>query len=210
MLERLDPRLFLSCCVRCNERGAPLCADCASVPPARVRTPAGHPVLALGHYESPVGDRVRRLKYGDETHLAFPLGRALRQLGAAAFSNLADAVLVPVPLHPERLASRGYNQAALIARALAWRGGPRLDLTLIERRAHGVAQARLSGRERRVNLIAAFVVRKLAQQRPVVFLIDDVVTTGSTVDACASALLDAGAIVGGILSCAIADEKART
>lgn len=167
-------------------------------------------MLALGHYESPVGDRVRRLKYGDETHLAFPLGRALRQLGAAAFSNLADAVLVPVPLHPERLASRGYNQAALIARALAWRGGPRLDLTLIERRAHGVAQARLSGRERRVNLIAAFVVRKLAQQRPVVFLIDDVVTTGSTVDACASALLDAGAIVGGILSCAIADEKART
>ena len=61
-----------------------------------------------------------------------------------------------------------------------------------------------------MNLVDAFIARSFAGQRPVVFLLDDVVTTGSTVDACATTLVDAGAIIGGVLTCALADEKART
>lgn len=207
MLERLDPRYLLARCVRCDLRGAPLCAECAADPAALTVTPAGHRVFAIGPYASPVGERVRRLKYGDETHLAYPLGRALRHLSAVLGVAAGDALLVPVPLHPMRLASRGYNQAALVARAMKGRGGPCLALDLLHREAQGPSQARLSGRERRANLVDGFAARRETGAGRPIFLVDDVVTTGSTVDACAAALQCAGLTIGGVFACAIAERN---
>jgi ComF family protein len=205
MFEYLDPRHFLARCVRCDLRGAPLCGGCAADPPALTSTPAGHRVFAIGLYTSAVGERVRRLKYGDETHLAYPLGHALRQLTAALAPTIGDALLVPVPLHPMRLASRGYNQSALVARAMVRHGGPRIALDLLHREAQGPSQAGLSGRERRANLVDGFAApRRVAPGRPI-FLVDDVVTTGSTIDACAAALKCAGLSIAGVFACAIAD-----
>src|SRR5439155_20729340 len=107
----------------------------------------------------------------------------------------ADAVLVPVPLHPARLRARGFNQALLLARAL----GRRLDLpvaprVLVRRRATR-AQPGLDAVERRRNLREAFRVRApgtVAGRR--VELVDDVLSTGAPADACARALLAAGAV----------------
>lgn len=207
MLERFDPRYFLARCVRCDLRGAPLCAGCAADPAALTVTPAGHRVFAIGLYTSPVGERVRRLKYSEETHLAYPLGRALRQLSAGVGVALDDAVLVPVPLHPMRLASRGYNQSALVAGAMKRRGRPHLALDLLHRGAQGPSQARLSGRQRRANLVDGFAVRRGTDVGRPIFLVDDVVTTGSTIDACAAALQCAGLTIRGIFACAIADRS---
>lgn len=211
MLERFDPRYFLARCVRCNLRGSPLCPRCASVPAARTYTPSGHCVRAIGPYAGPVGERVRRLKYGDETHLAYPLGRALHQLLHESVPCLRDAILVPIPLHPTRLSSRGYNQSALVSRALSRRKGPHVALDLLERTSQGPSQARLSGEARRANLLDGFVARapmKAATETVRrIFLVDDVVTTGSTIDACAAALQHSGLTIEGVFACAIADRN---
>jgi len=164
-------------------------------------------VSAIGPYSGHLGQCVRRLKYHDETHLAFPLGRALGLLLARAQRLPEGTLILPVPLHPARLVERGYNQSALIGRALARGTGVRVVTGVLLRTEARAAQAGLSGRERRANLLGAFVARSCEPQQAPVFLLDDVVTTGSTIDACSGALLQIGVEIAGVLACAIADGR---
>jgi len=206
MLAQLDPRRLLARCVRCGLRGTVLCPECLRFPLTTSRTPVGLPVFALGRYDGHLADCVRRLKYHDETHLAYPLGRALRELTARSRIDLSGAALLPVPLHPLRLAERGYNQSALIGRHLVGPSGARLETSCLVRTEVRTAQALLSAAERRANLDGAFAAR-VARARSVgspVFLLDDVVTTGSTADSCATALRAIGLGVTGVLACAVA------
>jgi ComF family protein len=133
-------------------------------------------------------------KHGDRTEHA-PL--FARWLGRAAADLLMDAEAVaPVPLHPLRLLSRRYNQAAEIARPLASAAGVEYLPDVLVRARATKTQGGRSGRGRRENVRGAFSVpegrRKRIKGRRVL-LIDDVLTTGATADACARALLDAGA-----------------
>src|SRR5688572_4454637 len=100
MLAHLDPRHWLASCARCGLPGGVLCALCAQLPLHAGRTPGGLSVSSLGRYAGYLGECLRRLKYHDETHLAFPLGRALCTLARRSALVQSEPLLLPVPLHP--------------------------------------------------------------------------------------------------------------
>jgi ComF family protein len=193
-------------CAGCGSEGSALCRMC--LPAVRSRaavqpgTPLGlgegppHPLLQL-EWCSPFAGTTRRalhaLKYAGEQRLAVPLGEAVAERWRQA--GTAGDVLVPVPVHAKRRRERGYDQAVLIARAAAGQlGMPCLEALA---RARATApQYLLDRRHRAANMAGAFVVGPGMQARISgrwVVLVDDVVTTGSTLCESAEALLAAGA-----------------
>jgi ComF family protein len=103
-------------------------------------------------------------------------------------------LVVPVPLSPERARLRGFNQAELLARPLAAARGWRLDEAALVRSRDTAQQTRLPARERRANMVGAFAVLETETVRDRrVLLVDDVCTTGATLEACAVPLIEAGA-----------------
>jgi ComF family protein len=182
----------------CDACGEPFNFDLgvgARCPACSRRPPAFDHARAACVYNEAVSDLILKLKHGDRTDLA---GLFAHWLARAAADRLdgTDGV-VPVPLHRWRLLRRRYNQAAEIARPLARLA--RLDYwpdALIRSRATG-SQGGRSGDARRTNVAGAFAVplgwrRRLKGRR--VLLVDDVLTTGATADACALALKAAGAV----------------
>lgn len=144
-------------------------------------------------------DLIHRLKYRRQIHLAATLG----SLACEAFADPRLAValdgvwpLVPVPLHRRRMRHRHFNQAGEIARVVGMRMGlPVIDA--LKRTRETTTQTQLSRRQRMENLRGAFEVSRvggkwLESKPPGAVLIDDVLTTGSTVNACARALRQAG------------------
>ncbi len=145
-------------------------------------------------YDDAARGPILQLKHADRTDLA-PL--FARWLGRAARDLLAEAdAIVPVPLHPFRLLGRRYNQAAEIARPLSRLSGVTYLPDALVRVRATESQGGKSGSGRRRNVAAAFDVpaarvKQVAGRR--ILLIDDVMTTGATVEGCARALLKAGA-----------------
>lgn len=184
-------------CVLCHEPSGELsvCPGCLGDLPwlAGTGPPAGdaEPVLAALSYEYPVDRMITGAKFRRQLYFASALGEILATAAAKRCANLPD-LLVPVPLHRERLARRGYNQALEIARPVAERLRLKLRPSLCERCKPTVEQTGLSAAERRRNLRGAFRVLEPCRGARVAIL-DDVVTTGSTVAALARALRDAGA-----------------
>ena len=202
-------------CVGCGREGGWLCPACL----AAVR-PVPPPTCAIC-YESTLGtdicsacrrnpleidgirsvslhkgalrEAVHGLKYENQRVLAPAMAGLMR--GAMHSHGLAADVLVPVPLHKDRQRERGFNQSALLARAMAQNGEPALPVdeeSLVRVRATA-SQTTLNRVERRANMAGAFACRdgRLAGKR--VLLIDDVCTTGATLEACAVACRAAGA-----------------
>ncbi len=175
-----------------------LCPDCLRSP-ARFRL-----VRALGPYRGRLREAVRRLKYGREVHLAAPLGERLgREVFGQRHRSWSDGrgfgldgefhLVVPVPLHPSRLARRGFNQAALLAAPVADALGVPHAPGVLRRLRHTPAQAGLGRARRLANLIGAFAADPHAVGGRTVLLVDDVLTTGATAAGCTQALLEAGA-----------------
>jgi ComF family protein len=166
--------------------GAHACGRCLTHPPRFAAT------LAPLVYAFPLDRLVQSLKYGHALAVAVPLGDAL----AAAALRLPAGVprpeaLVPLPLSRTRQRERGFNQAAEIARVVARRTGMSLCHALA--RPHDrPAQAGLQWRERRRNVRGAFAACAPVQGRHLA-IVDDVMTTGATMEAAATALLAAGA-----------------
>jgi ComF family protein len=199
MLAFLD-LLFPPACVHCGRGGHWLCPEClAAIAPAEPALRAPEPLAGLwvaGTYEDPLRLAIQQLKYEGKRRLAEPLGRVL----AGTFQRHVrerslPAAVLPVPLHPQRQAERGYNQAALLARALCRLEGLKLVEDVLRRTRDTPQQARMSAAQRRANVSGAFLCPApgpaIINQR--LLVIDDVCTTGSTLGACAEALLAAGA-----------------
>lgn len=161
---------------------------------------------AVAEYRDGMREAIHALKFGGRPVLATPLGRLLAEAGARALPvPPRDWVegLVPVPLHPARLAQRGFNQAELLAAPCAarWRV-PILPHALVRLRAT-LPQTDLDPAARRANVRDAFRVRRpTAVEGRRVLLVDDVLTTGATVGAAARALRAAGAAAVGVLTLA--------
>jgi len=164
--------------------GEALCAACHARPPACDKA-----VSALV-YDDASRELALAFKRGDRTDLARPLARMMARVGHELIREAN--CLIPVPLHRRRLFARRFNQAALLAEALAGESGLAWKPTRRVRGRDTPSQGGLSRRQRRVNLRGAFsVAGQLDKTR--VLLIDDVMTTGATAQACAKALRRAGA-----------------
>jgi ComF family protein len=149
---------------------------------------------SLGPFEGTLRLLIHELKYRGRQRVAARLAGLLLEEPGVRRVLTAGAHLVPVPLHPRRRRERGFNQAELVAAALAREGGLVLSPGVLVRRRETSPQAGLSAAARRRNVAGAFVVR----QRPkvmgrILVLVDDVSTTGATAAACALALRQAGA-----------------
>lgn len=185
-------------CAGCRQRvPGQWCPQCWQQLEPHVAALGDLTVCALGPYDGPLGATVRRLKYHDRPDLAGPLGDTLGRLHASVLSG--QALLVPIPLHRARLAQRRYNQAALLARAIARRTGLDHSPRALERLTSAARQAGSSATERSRNVQQAFHARERRLAGATVVLVDDVVTTGATVRAAAGALRAAGASVAVVL-----------
>jgi ComF family protein len=136
-------------------------------------------------FTRPLREIIHHLKYSDRPSLANPLGDMLKD--CLQRESFTGDLIVPVPLHRSRQRRRGYNQAELIARRL----GRPVAKGLIRRRKDTPSQTGLSRAERRQNLAAAFEVR--AEVKATVIVVDDVYTTGATMNEIAKTLKRAGA-----------------
>ncbi len=166
----------------------PLCGKCAMNP---LDLDATRTALVYDHYSKFL---IMRYKHGNDLYLASIFTKWLQQFGEDLIQN-AD-LIVPVPLHPRRLFKRGYNQAAILSNRLSHLTGIPTNPCLLERTHHTPSQGHLTPKARQENLKGAFAVSKkytasIKGQR--ILLVDDVMTTGTTLNECAKALKKGGA-----------------
>lgn len=207
LLRALGDWIIPPACLHCGKRrhhGLPLCRTCLRVVrrarPEEDEAVPGMPwTRALFTLTPPLHDLIHAFKYRHESRHARLLCRWMRwrRLWLDDLPRSYDA-LVPVPLHPARKRERGYNQAAVIARAIAkvaraaGMGGVPVREDLLRRVKNTGTQTRLGGKNRGANLEGAFVASKDVRGLRLL-LVDDVCTTGSTLSHCREALLAAGA-----------------
>ncbi len=149
---------------------------------------------SYGALVDPLQEIIHQFKYCSHRSLALPLARRLYGLWGHGFRERAPDMIIPVPLHKSRRRERSFNQALLLTRYLSrWTGIPLKDKLLIRHRPTPT-QAGLSRKQRRRNVSGAFrVVDRTAVNKRSILLVDDVFTTGATMNECARILRKQGA-----------------
>ncbi|MCW2283731.1 ComF family protein [Rhodoblastus acidophilus] len=182
----------------CARLGTPFGSEIfagAVSPEAQADPPVFNRLRAVACFEEgPTRTLVHRLKYGDRHELAAPIGRWMARAGEELLDD-AD-LLIPVPLHRQRLAHRRFNQSVALAREIAKSSGVPLDTGLLARVKATPPQVGLNRKLRAANMQGAFAVaprRKAALAGKRLVLVDDVATSGATLNAAARVLLRAGA-----------------
>jgi ComF family protein len=224
VLQQLLDLIYPPCCAGCRRSGKIMCSSCqANIQPLpqpfcqRCSTPLPpygtcrtchyaplrlSGLRAVSIYQEPLRSFIHALKYNGNTRLAEPLGHLLAQ--AYAHYGLRADTIVPVPLHSARQQQRGYNHAQLLAEVCAAELGVPLHTDILRRHRPTLAQVHLKHNERQQNVADAFVCTPAFATRKLfgatILIIDDVSTTGSTLEACAAPLFAAGAgAVGGLV-----------
>jgi ComF family protein len=180
-----------------------LCGACVAL------RPVYHQARAAFIYNDDSRALILKFKHGDRTDMAVYLARWMFRAGR----DLVEAadVIVPVPLHRWRLLARSYNQSALLGRALARLSGKPIAPNALTRIKPTRSQGGLKKADRRRNVARAFVVRRAREvEGKRVLLVDDVLTSGATANACAATLLAAGALAVDVLALARVPHPADT
>ncbi len=203
MLHTLMRFLYPPHCILCqkslpNQPG--LCVVCAEMVGYReghqigMTEIDGIDVYFLQAFNDPIRQLIHMLKYQGKTLPGRLLGEALGKGLVGVLGAEVDWLVVPVPLFSARKRARGYNQSAIIARAMGQVTGFQVCETGLKRVRHTPSQTHLDRKARYLNMNSAFVVRDSnAIRGRLVILTDDVVTTGATISACVHVLVDAGA-----------------
>ena len=181
------PKIEVPFCQRCGTpvKEGILCPTCSTYP----LTIDG--IRSLFAFEGTVRQAIHQFKYRHIKTMASPLGQLLTRF--LQTHPMPGETLIPVPLHPKRLRQRGYNQASLLTSEISKNTGlPVIERTLLRLRDTVSQTKTASAAERRANVRDAFACRKELHGENIL-LIDDVCTTGATLDACATALKTAGA-----------------
>lgn len=171
-----------------------LCGDCRERPPDYERA------ISVAVYEKPLAEAIHLFKFSKKTRWSRPLGQLLLKK-RSEFCGMER--IIPVPLHPKRLREREFNQSLLLARELSHATGIPLQIDTLQRVHWTRPQIGLNGDERRKNVRKAFEVKHPQQvQDRNILLVDDVFTTGATVNECARVLKRAGAKTVNVLTLA--------
>lgn len=171
------------------------CGACLSRPPTFTRARAWACYPRDEGQEDPLRTVLQRFKYGKKVSLGPPLGKLLSSSALAFFRDVSLDLVVPVPLHPRRLRWRGFNQAAILAREIGRSWHMPMDPFILFRSRETVPQTGLKGDERRKNVSGVFRVEKGESVRNKrLLLVDDVYTSGATVNECSRVLRRAGAV----------------
>ncbi|MBM3144522.1 MAG: ComF family protein [Chloroflexi bacterium] len=174
-------------CERCGQTtsGGGLCDRCISSPPKMTA------IRSWAVFDGPIREAMHRVKYRRDVALAEALSRPL--VGYVRDLNWHLDIIVPVPLSAKRMKERGYNQAALLAKPLALGLGLKYCDKALSRGRDTRSQVGLSLDQRRQNVHGAFSASKSMVSGKAVLVVDDVATSGSTLDSCAEALWHTGA-----------------
>jgi ComF family protein len=206
--------LFPKSCVGCGREGDLLCDKCRSklvrvIPP--ICPKCGRPqmngivcsacviwesnidgIRAPFRFEGAIRQAVHQLKYKNVRSLAGPMAELMRDYFIR--NPMPAELLVPVPLHPKRLRERGYNQSELLTKELGKLVSIPVDFSTLVRQKYTTPQARTTSVEqRRANMTEAFSCRGDGFRNRRIILVDDVATSATTLDACATAIKAAGA-----------------
>ena len=163
-----------SACIHCAKilEEVGVCPKCQKEPPPYTYT------QAVFSYMYPIDQLIPAAKFYQNLAVLNLLGNLMAQ--HLTYETLPD-VLIPVPLHAKRLHQRGYNQSLELAKCIAKNTGISLNYKACKRVKNTLPQTRLSGQQRQTNIIGAFQVVKIEPHWQHIVLVDDVITTGSTV-----------------------------
>lgn len=205
--------LFPPNCASCNRTGTRWCQECrhqtiqieppfcqlcgqpttspSICPSCKVFPPSLIAIRSWAVFEGPVRKALHRVKYSRDLALAETLAREMFHVTQDQGWDLD--LIVPVPLSKKRLRERGFNQAVLLARPLAWRMSIPSNSKALRRIRDTLSQVGLNVEQRRDNVSEAFVASSKQVVGKNILLVDDVATSGSTLNACANALWNAQA-----------------
>lgn len=190
-------------CPRCglffgsDTDGVHLCSDCRMHPRPWER------LYFHGRHDGKLRDLILAYKFNRGLHVS----RLLQDMALAAFErncNTQPDLIIPVPLHRKRLLWRGYNQSLELARRIATVHDIALDASALERTRHTIPQTQVEAGERRRNIRGAFTANRKKVEGKSILIVDDVLTSGATLEECAKTLRGAGATTVEVLVLSVA------